>query len=161
MARKGGNPELKKHQFKKGHSKMGGMKTGQKTTKVILREFMERDVEEFFIPPLKDVDGGERAINKFNSYQKALKVRGITTVKEAIIFKATQQAYIGDRQAREWVNKNIGEEAGVKIEHSGEMAIDINNIDFSKLTKEQIRAIADGKITRDQLTELVSTQSKG
>lgn len=155
MARKGGNPALKKHQFKKGHSRMGGIKPGQKTTKVILREFMERDVEEFFIPPSKDDDGGVKAINRFNSYKKALKNLGITSVKEAILYKAMQQAFYGDSRAREWLNKNIYEEAGTIIEHSGNIGIiDVKNIDLSKLNPDQLKQLADGTFTSDQLRGL-------
>lgn len=156
MPRKGGVPENLKP-FKAGHARVGGMKLGQKTTATILREMLEQDPETFLLPITDDKEKKD----KFTRQIKEMKKRKIKSVKDLIMFRTINKAAQGDARALEWVNKNIYEEAGIKVEHTGELSFDINNIDFSKLTTEQIEVIASGRVTRDQLAEFASNQSKG
>lgn len=157
MPRKGGMPENLKP-FKKGHVRIGGMKLGQKTTATILREMLEQDPETFLLPITEDKDKKE----KFVKYHRELKKRKIKSVKDLIMFRTINKASQGDARALEWVNKNIYEEAGIKIDHTGNVGIDINKIDFAKIPDAMLNAIIknNGVITDEQRRELQQLQSK-
>ena len=150
MPRKGGVPENLKH-FKKGHAKLGGSKPGCKHTSTILREMLEQDPEAFLLPITDDAARKE----KFIKQMREMKKRKIKSVKDLIMFRTVNKAAQGDARALEWMNKNIYEEAGTKVEHSGNIGIiDVKNVDLSKLTPDQLKQLADGTCTSDQLRGL-------
>jgi len=156
MPRKGGVPENLKP-FKKGHVRVGGMKLGQKTTATILREMLDQDPETFLLPITDDTTKKE----KFVRQMREMKKRKIKSVKDLIMFRTINKAAQGDARALEWTNKNIYEEAGTKIEHSGNIGVDLSKLDVTKIPNDLLDAIItnNGILTNDQLQQLQQCQT--
>jgi ribosomal protein L31E len=128
MNPKGHFKSIKEFTFKKGKSKTGGKQVGYRHFSTIIKWLLESDTEDL----LAD-DEKQKII------LKKLKSKGVKTVKDLVGYKMVQEAIHGDVKVAMELIKQINENMPEKLEVTN------HDIDWSKLTDEQLRAIAAGQ----------------
>lgn len=143
MSKTGGNIE-NLTPFKKGHAPLQGCgrPKGSYSFAVIIKKMLEEKPENFLNLCTED-----------KNILLELKKHGIKIkhVKDLITYKAISKAAEGDFKFIDWIAKQVGEDAGERMELT--ISNEKMNEIIKSLTDEQLDAVANGKVSLEELIE--------